>query len=203
MGRALSFPPGTARLVAGTAPTGELADLRALEADGMALALLVLPAAVEDSLYRFNNLPARLAALYAGVDPLDPDEDLLEEAEEEALALVSQAHLLDDVIDAVYEGLAPLPDRLIVRRPGEETGAAAVGRRGALLAMKALVQRDWTAEGVMLRLERHASVAVDAREFIVQPQEAALDTGLTRRAAGVLGRQATVLAWRGGVSAVR
>jgi len=199
--RALAFPAGTvAHLPATTA--GELADLRALERAGARLALLALPAAVEDSLYRYNNLPARLARLYEVVDPFDPDEDLLEEAEGPALALVSEAYLLDDVIDAVYEALAGLPEDLVVRRPGEREGVRAAGGRGVLLAFKALVKRDWHAGSVLARLERHASVAVDAGPVIVHARDDAPDAALTRLAAETLGRRATVHAHRGGVTGV-
>ena len=201
MNRALAFPAGTVAHLP-TATGGELADLLALERAGARLALVALPAAVEDSLYRYNNLPERLARLYAGVDPLDPDEDLVEEAEGPALALVSGAHLLDDVIDAVYEALAGLPEELVVRRPGEEVGEPAAGRRGALLAFKALIGRDWRADAVIARLRRHGSVAVDARPVIAHARAAAPDAELSLVAAEMLGRLATVHAHEGGVTGV-
>ena len=65
MNRAILFPPATVAHLASEGLHGELADLLTLEKSGMALGLVALPSAVEDSLYRFNNLPARLAALYA------------------------------------------------------------------------------------------------------------------------------------------
>jgi len=201
--RALTFPAGTVAHLPDAAASGELAALLALERAGMPLALLALPAAVEDSLYRYNNLPARLARLYAAVDPFDPDEDVLEEVEPEALALLEQAYLLDDVIDAVYEGLAGLPDDLVVRRPDEAEGEAVSGRRGALLALKRLSRRDWLAGAVGARLARHASVAVDARPVLVHPRQAGADAALSTAAAGVLGRSVVVHAYRGGVTGVR
>jgi hypothetical protein len=199
--RALAFPAGTVAHLPGEG--GELADLLALQRAGVPLALLALPAAVEDSLYRYNNLPARLAAVYAHVDPFDPDEDDVEEAEAAAHALLSAAHLLDDVIDAVYDGLEGLPNELVVRRPGAVVGEPAVGRRGVLLAIRALARSDWRASAVMERLTRHASVALDARPVIVHARDAEPDEALSRLAAGVLGRPATVYARDGGVTGVR
>jgi len=199
--RALSFPARTVAHLAGSG--GELDDLLALERAGAPLALVALPAAVEDSLYRYNNLPARLARLFAEVDPFDPDEDLVEEAEGPTLALLGEAYLLDDVIDAVYEALAWLPDDLVVRRPGERAGEPATGRRGVLLAMKALMRRDWRAESVLARLERHASVAVDARPVIAHARAAAPDAGLSRLGSDALGRRVTVYAFEGGVTGVQ
>lgn len=201
MNRALAFPSRTVAHLP-HAGSGELADLLALERAGAPLALLALPAAVEDSLYRYNNLPARLARLYEGVDPFDPDEDLVEEAEGPALALVAGAHLLDDVIDAVYDALAGLPEDLTVRRPGREAGEPATGRRGVLLALKALVRRDWRADAVLDRLRRHASVAVDATPVLAHARAAAPDADLSLLAAEVLGRRATVYAHAGGVTGV-
>lgn len=202
MNRAILFPPATVSHLASEGLHGELADLLALERSGMALGLVALPSAVEDSLYRFNNLPARLAALYAGLDPFDPDEDLLEEAEEGAMWLVDQAHLLDEVIDAVYEALASLPAQLVVRRPGDPKGLEVADRRGALLALKRLARIDWSARSVMTRLEATASVALDARVVIVHAAGSAHDAALSARAAEVLGRPVDVAGWEGAVTRV-
>lgn len=203
MSRALLFPTDTVTHLEAEARSAEVADLIALERALMELALVAIPPVVEDSLYRFNNLPGRLAALYQGLDPLDPDEDLLEEAEETAVRLIDQAHNLDEVIDAVYEALAGLPERLMVRRPGEAEGLLVVGRRGALLALKGLARLDWSAPNVMARLTETASVAVDARPVFVHAAEAAPDARLTARARQVLGRDVEVFGWEGAVTGVR
>src|SRR5690606_1897784 len=70
--RALQFPSLTVAHLETAGAEGELAALAGLESDGRGLGVLALPAAVEDSFYRYNNLPARLVRLYRGVDPLDP-----------------------------------------------------------------------------------------------------------------------------------
>ncbi len=202
MDRALVFPSATvAHLEVDGAP-GEVSDLAALERAGLRLGLVALPPAVEDSLYRYNNLPPRLAALYVGLDPFDPDEDVLEEAEEEAGALIDQAHLLDDVIDGVYAALEGLPAEVIVRRPGDARGVEAAGRRAVLLAIKRLYRSDWSVECASRRLARTASIAVDARAVIVHAAGAANDPSLSSRATDLLGRSVTVSAWQGAVTGV-
>lgn len=201
--RALLFPTATVTHLEAVVRSAEVADLLALEGAGMNLGLVALPPAVEDSLYRFNNLPGRLAALYGGIDPLDPDEDLLEEAEERAVRLIDQAHNLDEVIDAVYEALEGMPTRLMVRRPGEAEGLVVTGRRGALLALKALARTDWSVPNVMARLTETASVAVDARAVFVHAAVAAPDPRLSARASQVLGRDVEAFGWEGSVTGVR
>src|SRR5690606_19249819 len=176
--RAPAFPGGSvAHLVDGTRPGGEMAALAALEAAGLPLGLLALPSAVEDSFYRYNNLPLRLAELYRGVDPADPDEDLLEEAEAPAQALIDQAFLLDEVIDAIYQGLRTLPPDLLLRRPGERDGERAGNGRGVLLALKRLFRGDWLVDSVMRRLLRGSSIGLEARPVLVHAVRAASSAG--------------------------
>ena len=171
--RALAFPSGSvAHLVDGTRPGGEMAALAALEAAGLPLGLLALPSAVEDSFYRYNNLPRRLAALYRDVDPADPDEDLLEEAEGPATSLVGQAHLLDEVIDGIYQGLKGLPAALVVRRPDDRRGLAVTNGRPVLLALKRQFRNDWTAEAVFARLLAGSGIGVEARPLLVHERAA-------------------------------
>ncbi len=202
MNRAIVFPSATVAHLGTSGQVGELEQLLTLETSGMALGLVALPPAVEDSLYRYNNLPGRLAALYADLDPLDPDEDVLEEAEEAAVAQIDRAHLLDEVIDAVYEALDGMPTELTVRRPGEPEGLDVSGRRGALLGLKALARLDWSVDAVATRLTETASVAVDARAVIVHAAGAAPDPQLTAAARELLGRPVEVHGWHGRVTGV-
>lgn len=165
--RALQFPSLTVAHLETAGAEGELAALAGLESDGRGLGVLALPAAVEDSFYRYNNLPARLVRLYRGVDPLDPDEDQVEEAEAEAQALIDQSHLLDEVIDAIYQALAPLPTTLVMRRADDPPGSPLNDRRAVLLALKALFKRDWEVGSVIGRLAASFSIAVAARPVLV------------------------------------
>lgn len=184
----------------------ELRALADLAAAGVPLApLIVVPSAFEERFYRWNNLPDQLVRVFQDVDPRDPDEDDVEEAAPEAAALVAQHYLLDEFVDAFYDAIAALPDRLTVRRSGGH-GAEEVAARGrpTLLAVKHAFQRDWSVDAVMERLGRGASIALEARALVVQPaeEERAPDT-LERRAAEVLGRPVRLrVARSGGVTRV-
>lgn len=208
--RALEFPSGSvAHLAEGTGEGGELAALAALERAGLRLGVLALPAAVEDSFYRYNNLPHRLNDLYRGVDPADPDEDLLEEAEGPAMALIDQSFLLDEVIDAIYHSLRALPSELVVRRPDDANGIETGNGRAVLLALKHLFRSDWQVESVFGRLLGGAGIGVEARPVLVHAR------GITREltdlgpdaaaeASRTLGRDVAVLvATDGSVLGVR
>lgn len=195
--RAIEFPSGSVtHLAEGTGDGGELAALATLERAGMRLGLLVLPAAVEDSFYRYNNLPHRLNDLYRGLDPSDPDEDLLEEAEAPAMALVNEAFLLDEVIDAIYLALRTLPGDLIVRRPGAREGIGSSNGRSVLLALKRLFRSDWRVESVLGRVLSGAGVGMEARPVMVhaapiaRPGSSAVTSAEASR---LLGREVSVL----------
>jgi len=176
-----------------TASGTEIPRLAQLEVAGFRLGLLALPAAVEDSFYRYNNLPARLAALYRGVDPIDPDEDLLEEAEPVAMRMISQSYLLDEVIDAIYQGLDRLPDELILRRADEEPRALLGNRRAVLLGIKEKIAADWRVASVAERLASTFSIAVAARPLLVhQAAVGPPDQPLSNRASELLGHDVEV-----------
>jgi hypothetical protein len=171
--RALHFPAGTLTHLpqAEVAAQRELTALARLEDAGVPLGVVVLPSAIEESFYRLNDLPRRLARLYQGLDPHDPDEDILEEAEGPAMRLITESYLLDDAIDAVYASLASLSGPLTVRRPGAP-GEAVAGTRAALLAVKRTFRDDWAAAAVHGRLELSSRLGVDARPVIVHGADA-------------------------------
>ncbi len=166
----------------------ELADLARLADAGVPLGtLIVVPAAAEERFYRWNNLPERLLEVFSAVDVADPDEDDLEEAVPEARELIRQTYLLDEFIDDFYGAIAELHGAVRVRRPGED-GVQASGGRPALMALKALYQDDWTVEAVARRLQRTATLALDARPVLVHDGSSApAPDALTQRARDVLG----------------
>lgn len=166
----------------------EIADLSALASAGLPLAaIVVVPAAVEERFYRYNNLPEQLMQLFAAVDVDRPDEDDVEEASPAAQELVRQHYLMDETIDDFYAATAGLVGRVCVRRPGG-TGLTTVAGRPALLAVKHLFRSDWSFDAVWDRLERRASVALDARPVLVHEAPAAsAPAELVARAAEVLG----------------
>lgn len=137
----------------------------------MPLGVVVLPSAIEESFYRLNNLPRRLARLYQGLDPYDPDEDILEEAEGAAMQLVTESYLLDDVIDAIYASLTGMNGPLVVRRPGSH-GEAVTGARAALLAVKRAYRDDWGARAVLERLALSGRLGVEARPVLLHGVDA-------------------------------
>lgn len=172
--------------------TAELRALSALIGAGWEWAGVALPPAVEGEFYRLNNLPHQLRRLFQGLDEGDPDEDIVEEAEEGALALISGHYLLDEVIDDFYEAIAPLSTQLVIRRPGDPGGRRATHARGALLELKRLFQDDWRVDAVMARLLMTSSLALDARPVLVSAAVDRRDGEASRRASSVLGYQVEV-----------
>lgn len=163
-----------------------VAMARLLDA-GMPCGWLVIPAVFEERYYRLNNLPMRLRSLFTGLDPADPDEDIVEEAAEAATRLFQEHFLLDEAIDAFYAGLETMAARLALRRPGAASNQVAHGGRPALLAWKRVYQDDWTVDAVMARLQRQASLAIDARPVLVHDAEERSDPRANARAAEALG----------------
>ena len=135
--------------------------------------LRVVAAASEETFYRLNNLPAQLAALFAGLDLTDPDEDDLEERVETAQALLKRHFLLDEFVDVFYTGLEGLPPTLRVRRP-HSAAASSAGRvvtkgRPALLALKETWTDDWGFDALWGRVRAEHSVALAARAVLLTP----------------------------------
>ncbi len=195
--QAPDFRPGSfAHLSSGeVAAAAELTALTALTDAGWRWRGVAVPATFEDRFYRLNNLPLLLAGLYHDLDPADPDEDILEEAEAAALALVGEHYLLDEAVDAFYDAIALMPAELVVRRAGDAEGRLVSHRRAALLALKHLYQDDWRATAVLDRLALTGSLAIDARSVLLGPAYDRPDPDLSREAASVLGYP--VSAWLG------
>ncbi len=176
----------------------ELAALQRLSDAGLTLApLRVVPAEVEETFYRTNNLPTQLSALFSGLDLSDPDEDDIEELAPEAQDLLKAHFLLDETIDLFYEGLSSLPSRVRVRRPdsanAQEPGRTATRGRPALIALKNTWVDDWSFESLMKRLEKNHSVALQARPVIISASGLENAPDLSERAAEILGKQVSVL----------
>jgi len=187
-----AIPVGTLRHLAQVEVDSEweLATLAHLLESGFAWAGLALPASFEEGFYRLNNLPQRLRALYGGLDPSDPDEDIVEEAEPAAVSLLAQSYLLDENVDLLYDSLT-WSGPSVVRRPGAERWREVAGRRGALLAVKHVYQDDWTLDAVMARLALHGELGLDARPVLVTPGPERPDDDLTTRASLAVGSALT------------
>lgn len=174
-------------------PEPELDELAELHRSGVAVApVMVVPAASQESFYRYGNLVRQLSELFLGVDPEDPDEDDLEERAPAAMALVTGSYLLDEVIDDFYETAVLLPEARRVRRPGE-AGLEARGQRASLLAVKRLWAADWSFGALCQRLAATASFALEARPILLHAADVpSSDRTLTAEVARCLGRPARV-----------
>lgn len=201
----LRFPAHSlAHLSPAEAPGGsELWTLARLEQEGFRLGVLAVPAAVEDNWYRLNALPRRLAGLYRGLDPADPDDDILEEAWEEAAPLMAEAYLLDDVIDALLEAFAAVlaaPDEAaVVRRPGQRGEPLyQPTTRGVLLALKRVYREEWSPERVALRLARSGALALDPAPVVVHRVSAGESSAAAEAASRLAGERSSALVDAGG-----
>src|SRR5690625_434543 len=175
-------------------PAGEELDrLAELHAAGLAVApIMLVPASSEEAFYHYGNLVRRLNRLFRDVDPVDPDEDDLEELAPEAMTLVTGSYLLDEVIDEFYETVRFLPEERRVRRPGS-AGVPARGARGCLLALKRTWAEDWSFSALSERVPATAGFGLDARPVLVHEADApAADRVLLGRVAEVLGTAASV-----------
>lgn len=198
--RALRFPAFSLRhLSESEAPAGsELWTLRRLEDEGHELGVLGLPAAIEDSYYRLGGLPARIKEAYRGLDPADPDEDILEEAWEALEGPLSESFLLDDVVDALFDSFAALIERApgpaVARRQGEAgLVVKEPSRRSLLLAMKRAMRVEWTPARVAERLARTASLALDAAPVVVHLAPLGRSQAASAAASRLAGRQMDAL----------
>jgi hypothetical protein len=173
---------------------GEPAELARLAGEVALAPRVWIPAEAEEAFYRLNRLPPRLRDLFAPVEGHDPDEDDVEEIAPAARALLAEHALLDAWVDAFYEALAPLSDRVRVRRPGTPGRTAARGRP-ALLAVRAVWAEAWSDEAVLARLRATGGVALAAGPLLVHDaDDAPAPPALAARVAELLGEPRAVAA---------
>ncbi|MFU8887616.1 MAG: hypothetical protein ACNA8N_03320 [Trueperaceae bacterium] len=174
----------------------ELAWLRRAEALGVPVTPMALvPAQVEADFYRWNNLPERIAALLADLDPRDPDEDDVEELLPTAAAWVRDHALLDAVVDTFYDALSGLPPRVTVRRPGAP-GVVAGRGRPALIAVKRAWAEDWLLAPSVARAREGRGWLPAPRPVLVHAADLRADPAVAAAAENALGRP--VAAWSDG-----
>ena len=145
----------------------EVHQLKRLSDAGLQIApLLVVPASLEEYFYRLNNLPAQLSQIFAKINLKNPDEDDVEDAVPQAQALFKRHYLLDETIDMFYEQLEFLPERVTVRRAGQE-GKTVLKGRPALVALKETWMDDWSFGTLLERIERTKTIGLEARPTLL------------------------------------
>jgi hypothetical protein len=171
----------------------EIQQLKRLADTGIKVApLLVVPASLEEYFYRFNNLPTQLSTVFAKVNLKNPDEDDVEDAVPQAQALFKRHYLLDEVIDMFYEGLTFLPERVTVRRAGQD-GKTVLKGRPALMALKEVWMDDWSFETVLERIERTRTIGLEARPTLLCAESTGqADLNLLNQVKNVLGQDVEV-----------
>ncbi|MDZ7800352.1 MAG: hypothetical protein U5K81_06120 [Trueperaceae bacterium] len=181
------------------AVAGEPAELAALAAGGLPLApILWVPAAAEATFYRLNGLPHRLEALFETLDPVDPDEDDVEELAPRARALLREHVVLDTWIDAFYDRLERFPSPVRVRRPGT-AGRVEPRGRPALLALRATWADAWSDDRVLARARATGSVHATPAPVLVQAaDDAPASPDVSARAEAILGERREVRVLAGG-----
>jgi len=154
--------------------------------------MVVVPAHTEADYYRWNNLPERIEALFADLDPRDPDEDDVEELAPVVAGWMMEHALLDGVIDNLYASFADLPAEVCVRRPGD-AGAWSPKGRPALLALKRIWAADWDLAAVMARCTVRGDWLPNPRPVLLHDAQMRPDWELARAASHALARP--VQAW--------
>jgi hypothetical protein len=151
--------------------------------------LLVVPASLEEYFYRLNNLPAQLNTIFAKINLKNPDEDDVEDAVPQAQALFKRHYLLDETIDMFYEQLEFLPERVTVRRAGQE-GKTVLKGRPALMTLKETWMDDWSFETVLERIERTKGIGLEARPTLIGTESTGkADPNVLNQVKNVLGQE--------------
>lgn len=172
---------------------GELAALAELHRAGLAVAAIIrVPKEAQELFYRHGNLVSRLSQLFRGVDPLDPDEDDLEELAPGAMGLITGSYLLDETVDTFYDSVSWLPPARRIRRP-DSAGIEATGDRASLLALKRVWAEDWSFASLSARLASERSFRLEAGPVLVHAaDEPAADRRLLGQVERLLGRPVAV-----------
>lgn len=161
-------------------PSPELLALRRAATDGHPVGVVVVPSEFEENLYRLNNLPVLLRQLFVELDPADPDEDILEEFEHDAIRLVKGAVLLEEAVDAFYEALEGADFPLTVRRSDQGAFTEVTNRRAALLQTKQLYAQEWSYSSFENRLKKTQSIAISPGHVFLHSAERAAEPGIVR-----------------------
>jgi len=168
----------------------ELSWLASLEPHVPLAARVWIPASVEASFYRLNQLEPQIADIFGREANDDPDEDEIEDLVPEVQALLA-SHVLDDlVVEAFHEACSPLPPRLHVRQLGTDgarVGFSALRGRPALLALRSLWKQDWELDAVTSRLRRGEGLMPHSRTAVLHADDAPAGPPLSESVSALLG----------------
>jgi hypothetical protein len=162
----------------------------------------------EEQFYLSNNLPENLRQYFKQINVKRLDEDRLFSACEQAQKLLVNSYLLEEFIGQTNLALQNLgldPQSAVVqlRRPAVAAAERAVGRRGALLALKRLWLRAWDFEVVLARLDHTGSFALEVEPtLLLAGASGQLDRALSHKASVILGSEVRVTASDGVVNGV-
>ncbi len=101
----------------------------------------------------------------------------------------------------IYSSLQSMPEKLMVRRPGED-GIPALKGRPTLMAIKDLWAKVWAFEPLLERLEKHAIIAIHERPVIIQSAGGQVSEAQSQKASDVLGQKVLVEANLQGITRV-
>ncbi|RDI96756.1 hypothetical protein DV704_02030 [Meiothermus sp. QL-1] len=179
-------------------PTGEVAQLQALERAGFRVAPTWVLVGIEVEFYQLGNLAEQIRRAFQGVFGARLDEERLEQACAFAERLLRESYLLPERAEAIRKAL---PEALLlVRYAGEPPFGLEAGSQAALWALKRLWASRWQVDAVLAREPQLAPPEAPTLVQQVGP-ELTLDAGLAEEAARVLGRP--VRLWSSGGWVVR
>lgn len=175
---------------------GEVAQLKKLKADGIAVVDTVVLSGLETEFYQLGNLAEQLGRTFGGVFGARLDEEKLEAACAQAERLLRESYLLPERSDQVK---AALPGgKLLVRYAGEAPFSLEPGEQEALWALKRLWASRWQVDAV---LDRAPELAPPEVSSLIQAVGEGLEPGeaLSERASQVLGEEVRIWASSGRV----
>ncbi|WP_337870858.1 hypothetical protein [Meiothermus sp.] len=176
--------------------SGEVAQLRALQAAGMHVAPTLVLAGLETEFYQLGNLAEQIRRAFEGVFGARLDEEKLEKACAFAEKLLRESYLLPERAEEVRAALPEGP--VLVRYAGEAPFYVETGKQETLWALKRLWASRWQVDAVLLRQPELAPPDVSSLVQAVG-EDLGPDEALSAQAAQILGQPVQVWASAGRV----
>ncbi len=175
---------------------GEVAQLKALQAAGLAVVPTLVLVGVETEFYQLGNLAEQIRRAFEGVFGARLDEEKLEQACTFAEKLLRESYMLPERADEIRAALPEGP--VLVRYAGEPPFGVEVGKQETLWALKRLWASRWQVDAV---LSREPELAPPEVASLVQGvgEDLGPDQALSARASQILGQHVQVWASAGRV----